>query len=126
MSTVVCFRTGDTAYCVPVQATHAVRATTGIMALPRARRGVAGILPGDPPLTVLSTLGAGGSHILVIHSHDKKFGLLVDAVTDLYQVDDDQIGPAPDGQDGQLVSGTVERDGRLVLIADPEALAAAL
>ena len=31
MTTMVCFRTGDTAYCLPVQATRAVCATTGLM-----------------------------------------------------------------------------------------------
>jgi chemotaxis signal transduction protein len=122
----VCFRTGDTAYCLPVQATRSVCDTTGLMALPSARPNVAGILPGDPPLTVLSSLGTGGSHILVIHTHGRWFGLLVDAVTELCRVDDDMIGPAPGGQSSPLVSGTVERDGKLLLIADPDALAGVL
>jgi chemotaxis signal transduction protein len=126
MTTMVCFRTGETAYCLPVQATRSVCATTGLMTLPSARPGVAGILPGDPPLTVLSSLGTGGSHILVIHTHDRRFGLLVDAVTELCRVEDDMVGPAPSGQSRQLVSGTVERDGHLLLIADPDALAGEL
>ena len=49
-----------------------------------------------------------------------------DAVTELCQVQDDMVGPAPGGQARPLVSGTVERDGHLLLIADPDALAGEL
>jgi chemotaxis signal transduction protein len=126
MTTMVCFRTGSTAYCVPVAATRAVRTTFDMMAMPRTRRGVAGIIPGDPPLTVIAPLGSGGSHVLVIEAAGKTFGLLVDTVTGLYQVDAASIRNAPDGQIQQLVSGTVERDGDLMLVADPDALAGRL
>jgi chemotaxis signal transduction protein len=126
MKTMVCFTAADTAYCLPVDATRAVRTTAGITALPRARRGVTGLIAGDPPLTVICPLGKGGSHILVVRTQDKTFGLQVDAVTYLYQVDDSKIGPAPNGQSRPLVSGTVERNGQLLLIADPDALAALL
>jgi chemotaxis signal transduction protein len=126
MTTMVCFSAADTAYCLPVEATRAVRIAAGITALPRARRGVAGMIPGDPPLTVICPLGRGGTHILVIATRGKTFGLQVEAVTSLYQVDQTKVGPAPDGQSLQLISGTVERDGQLLLIADPEALAALL
>jgi chemotaxis signal transduction protein len=122
----VCFRIGSTAYCVPVAATRAVRTTFEMMPLPRTRRGVVGIIPGDPPLTVIAPLGTGGSHVLVIEAAGKTFGLLVDSVTGLYQVDAASIRHAPDGQLQQLVSGTVERDGQLMLVADPEALAGRL
>jgi chemotaxis signal transduction protein len=126
MTTMVCFRTGSTAYCVPVAATRAVRTTLDMMALPRTRRGVAGIIPGDPPLTVIAPLGSGGSRVLVIEADGKTFGLLVDTVVGLYQVDAASIRNAPDGQLQQLVSGTVERDGQLMLVAHPDALAGRL
>jgi chemotaxis signal transduction protein len=126
MTTMVCFRTGSTAYCVPVAATRAVRTTFEMMALPRTRRGIVGIIPGDPPLTVIAPLGSGGSHVLVIEADGKTFGLLVDSVTGLYRVDAASIRHAPDGQSQQLVSGTVERDGQLTLVADPDALAGRL
>jgi chemotaxis signal transduction protein len=126
MTTMVCFRTGSTAYCVPVAATRAVRTTFEMMALPRTRRGIVGIIPGDPPLTVIAPLGSGGSHVLVIEADGRTFGLLVDSVTGLYRVDTDSIRGAPDGQSQQFVSGTVERDGQLMLVADPDALAGRL
>ena len=57
---------------------------------------------------------------------DKSFGLLVDLVTGLERFDDANLRPAPDGQDRELVSGTLESGGRLVFVADPSALAARL
>ena len=55
-----------------------------------------------------------------------KFGLLVDSVTGLRRIDDSDIHPAPDGQDRALVSGTIDSDGDLVFVTDPDAFAARL
>ncbi len=71
MTTMVCFRAGNTAYCLPVDAARGVRTAAGLMALPQQRIGVAGMIPGDPPMTVVSSLGDGGSHILVIETPTK-------------------------------------------------------
>jgi chemotaxis signal transduction protein len=126
MITMVCFRTGDTSYCMPVEATRAVRGTAGMVALPDPLRDVAGLIPGRPPLTVISPLGAAGSHVLVVHTDGasaKTFGLLVDQVTGLRRIDEGDIRAAPDGQARPFVSGTVESEGEFMLVADPEALA---
>lgn len=126
MLTMVCFRASGSTYCVPLQAVRSVRTTDELIALPDPAADVVGVLPGDPPLTVISPLGSGGRHILVMEAHDKSFGLLVDVVTGLERFDDADVRPAPDGQDRVLVSGTLEADGRLVLVADPGALAGRL
>jgi chemotaxis signal transduction protein len=126
MRTMVCFRSAGAAYCIPVEATRAVRFATGMVALPAARPDIAGIIPGQPPLTVSSALGHGGSHILVIETADTTFGLLVDAVTGLRRIAATDIHPAPAGQDGALISGTIDTDGELVLLTNPVALAARL
>jgi chemotaxis signal transduction protein len=122
----VCFRAAGAAYCVPVQATRSVRTADGMIALPEPAPDVTGIIPGDPPLTVISPLRAQGTHILVIEAGGKTFGLLVDAVTGLQRIDDADIRPAPQGQDRPLISGTLDTDGHLVLVADPTALAGRL
>ncbi len=124
--TMVCFRTSGTAYCLPVEEIRAVRETSGMVMLPDPQRDVAGLLPGHPPLTVLSTLGAQGSHVLVLDVAGKSFGLLVDEVTGLQRVDDDDIRHTPDGQAHALVSGTVQTADRLMLIVDTGTLAARL
>jgi len=47
-------------------------------------------------------------------------------VTGLQRIDDADIQPAPQGQDRPLISGTLDTDGHLVLVADPTALAGQL
>jgi chemotaxis signal transduction protein len=126
MLTMVCFQAAGSWYCVPLQATRSVRTTDDLVALPDPAADVVGMLPGDPPLTVISPLRSDGGHILVMEADNKSFGLLVDVVTGLERFEDAQVRPAPEGQDRTLVSGTVESDGRLVLVADPSALASRL
>lgn len=126
MPTMVCFEAAGSAYCVPLQAARSVRTTDDLVALPDPAADVVGMLPGDPPLTVISPLRSEGKHILVMEADDKSFGLLVDVVTGVERFADHDIRPAPDGQDRALVSGTLEIDGRFVLVADPTALASRL
>ena len=126
MTTMVCFKAAGTAYCLPVRVTRAVRSTDGMIALPEPALDVAGILPGDPPLTVISPLRARGTHVLVIEAGETLVGLLVDEVTGLQLIDDADIGPAPGGQDRSLVCGTLATGGGLVLVADAVALAGRL
>jgi chemotaxis signal transduction protein len=119
----VYFEAAGARYCLPVQVTRSVRIADEMIALPDPAVDVAGIIPGDPPLTVISPLRSNGSHVLVIEADGKTFGLLVDAVTGLRRIDDADIRPAPQGQDRPLISGTLDTGGSLVLIADPSVLA---
>ncbi|HST64191.1 MAG TPA: chemotaxis protein CheW [Mycobacteriales bacterium] len=120
------FVVAGTAYCLPVDAARAVRTAAGMVTLPAGRPDVTGIIPGDPPLSVLSVLGPGGRQILVVETGGKRFGLLVDAVSGLRRVAEADIRPAPEGQDRRLVAGTIEAGDELVLVADPVAMAARL
>ena len=119
----VCFTAANAEYCLPVQAARGVRPVDGLILLPDPNPDVAGMIPGDPPLTVISPLHGDRGHILLIEAGGKTFGLLVDVVTGLRRIDDADIGPPPDGQKNPLVSGTLHTDGRLILVADPLALA---
>jgi chemotaxis signal transduction protein len=123
MTTVVRFKSAGAAYAIAVGATRAVRPAAGMIPLPAPATDVAGILPGDPPLTVFSPLGIGGAHILVIESEQATFGLLVDSVTGLCRIADADIRLAPGGQKRPLVCGTVDIDGELVMITQASELA---
>jgi chemotaxis signal transduction protein len=119
----VYFEAAGARYCLPVQVTRSVRIADDMIALPDPAVDVAGIIPGDPPLTVISPLQSNGTHVLVIEADGKTFGLLVDAVTGLRRIDDADIRPAPQGQGRPLISGTLDTGGSLVLVADPSVLA---
>jgi chemotaxis signal transduction protein len=126
MKTMVHFESGGTAYCLPVDAARGVRPATGLVPLPAPGTDVAGIVPGDPPLTVIAPLGGGGNQVLVVESLGKTFGLLVDSVTGLRRVADAEIRTAPDGQERPLVCGTITNGEELVMVTDPAALAGRL
>jgi chemotaxis signal transduction protein len=121
----VCFRTKDGQFALPVEATIAVRRTDGLVPLPMPREGVVGMLAGDPPISVLSSLGIGGDHILVVTDGDVRYGLHVLEVMGVRRFDDDQFGPPPHGQRDQCIAATLSTD-ELVLVADAHALAARL
>ena len=123
MKTLVCFHAGGGAFAVPVESTTAVREAAGIVVLPGSHGDVVGILPGEPPLTVLSTLGAGKDHVLVLAVDGVSFGLLVEEVVDVRSVADADIGPRPPGQDRSYITGVLRDPHELILIADPRALA---
>ena len=126
MKTMVYFRVSRGDYCIPVDVTRAVRSASGLIPLPAPRSHVAGIIPGDPPLTVSSILGTHGDHVIVIEAEDKTYGLLVEAVTGLRRINEADIRAAPTGQDRQLISGSIATNGHLFLVADPAAMAAEL
>jgi chemotaxis signal transduction protein len=121
--TVVQFTVAGTEYCLPVDATRAVRSSAGMIALPGPRPHVAGLLAGDPPLTVVSPFGPDGQRIIVVQAGDLAYGLLVDTVSGLRHIDETRIRAAPRGQQQELVSGTIDVDGQLVLVTDATAMA---
>jgi chemotaxis signal transduction protein len=122
----VCFRTSQGQFALPVESTLAVRKMDGLVDLPAARPDVVGVLPGNPPLSVLSSLGVGGHHVLVVISEGVRYGLSVLEVLGIRRVDDDQVGPPPNGQQGGLIAGTLHGSDELVLVADAQALAGRL
>jgi chemotaxis signal transduction protein len=126
MKTMVCFRTAQGRFALPVESTLSVAGIAGLVLLPAPRADVVGLLPGEPPISVLATFGTGGEHVVIIVSDGLKFGLQVLEVVGVQHFDDNQIGPPPAGQDGGLVSGVVGGSGLLVLVVDAKALAARL
>jgi chemotaxis signal transduction protein len=122
MTTLVCFRTGDGEYAVPIECVREVRAGTALMPLPSAQEGVAGLLSySGTTLTVVSTLGAGGDQVLLLEHGNHAFGLLVDQVTRVLKVEG-QIDPAPRGQAREYISGVVSTDDGPLFVIDVDVL----
>jgi chemotaxis signal transduction protein len=121
---VVRFRTGDGNFAVAVEHVVEVRNATSLVPLPAAAPGVAGLLRrGDDALTVLTALGAGDGHILVLDVGDGAFGLLVEEVRGIVTVGEQDVDPPPRGQQSETVSGVVRGLDELVLLVDANALA---
>lgn len=126
MKAMVCFRTAQGRFALPIESTLSVTTTENLAQLPAPRADVVGVLPGDPPITVLATFGVGGTHVLVAVSDGLRFGLQVIEVLGVRRLEDDQIGPPPAGQQGELISGMVRGSEVLTLVVDAKALAARL
>jgi purine-binding chemotaxis protein CheW len=122
MTTVVCFRAGETAYAVPVEDVREVRAVDRLTPLPEARPGVVGLLTyRDRPLSVLDTLGSGSRQVLLLDRGERAFGLLVEEVTGVVTYDG-EIGDPPAGQAGNLVAGVIKTSEGMALLVDTAAL----
>lgn len=126
MRAMVCFRTCQGRFALPVESTLSVATNEHLVQLPAPRPDVVGVLPGDPPITVLATFGIGGAHVLVVVSDGLHFGLQVVEVLGVERFDDDQIGPPPAGQADELISGMVRGVAELTLVVDAKELAARL
>ncbi|MCU1365793.1 MAG: hypothetical protein JWL72_1896 [Ilumatobacteraceae bacterium] len=129
MKTLVCFRTTLGQFALPVESTLAVRSTSGLICLPSPRAGIVGLLPGDPPLALISTLGDSGDQVVVATGRDLRYGIQAIEVLGVRRFPDDALGPAPLGQLDGLICGTVrtaEDTDSMMLIADSDALAALL
>jgi chemotaxis signal transduction protein len=126
MRTVLQFTMSGTEYCLPVDSTRAVRSAAGMIALPAPSAQVAGLIAGDPPLTVVSPFGMDGQRIIVVQAGDLVYGLLVDVVTGLRRIDETCVRAAPRGQDREIICGTIDVDGQLLLLTDPTAMAAGI
>lgn len=123
MTTLVCFRHAECWYGIPVGVTRAVHSAAGVIPLPQPRAGVVGVMPGGDPISVLAPFGAGGGRVLVVEHDRVSFGIAVDDVTGLVRVDDAEFTAPPAGQAEPVISATVQHDGKLLLLADPAALA---
>ena len=58
---------------------------------------------------------------LIVHHRGEAIGLLVDRISDILTLSEDQINPPPtnvDGVDGRLMSGVCTLDSEIVVLLD--------
>ncbi len=124
MLTMVHFRTATGEWAVPIDRVHEVRLAEGITPLPVPRQGIAGVLRRDDEiLTVVSLLGEGAGHVLVLEGGGEVFGLLAEAAIGILRADESTLSPPPAGQEGPVVTGVIrEGGGRMVLLVDVDEL----
>lgn len=121
MKTVVRFRAGDGQYAVPVERVREVRAGDTLMPLPGPRDGVIGLLSvGHDALAVVDAFGSGGNHVLLLDRPSGPFGLCVEEVLGVQTIE--EIGPAPEGQNNDLIEGVLQSDDGITLLVSVEKL----
>lgn len=111
--------TGAGLLAVPVEATRAVLAREELRPLPSPSPGVLGLAEhAGSSLPVLAAFGEAGTHILVLDGGDARFGLLVEEVLGVVRVREEQLAPAPPGQDERLVAGLLRYEEQEALVLD--------
>jgi chemotaxis signal transduction protein len=77
-------------------------------------------------LTIFTTLGPGGRHVLVLGEDRPRLGLLVAEVEGVERVDEAEVGSPPGGQRAPFVSGVISCPEGMVLLIDAGTLAQTL
>ncbi len=114
-------------YALDVAHTGRVLPFTPLLPLPAPQPGVLGLVRDDGELLpVLALLGDTGRHVLVVQAGTGRFGLLVEAVTAVVRLREEELRPPPRGQDRSLVSAVAGGPGADALVLDPELVGEAL
>lgn len=130
----VIFRLADESYGIDIDFVENIEKHTDITRVPYTEKYIQGVinLRGNiiPVINVrkrfkLEDKSADkDSRIMIINLNDLKVGLLVDASSEVLQIEDESIEPAPSvtGADDDYVSEIGKDNGRIIMIIDLEKL----
>ncbi len=123
MMSMVRFRTGQGVFLVPTESVLEVRTAAEVKPMPGQKPGVAGLIERNGrAVTVLTTFGSDGKHVLLFSAGGNSFGLMADEVSGVVSVSDLDIEPAPLGQTRPLLDGVVKVKTGLELMVSVDAL----
>ena len=127
----IAFRTGTQEFCVNVRSVREIRGWTPATSLPHAPEFVLGVINlrgiALPIIELATRLGFRSTEptarhaIIVVECGRQVAGLLVEAVSDIFTVDETLIQPTPDvaSEAAKLfIRGVIATDGRLISIID--------
>ncbi len=131
----IAFRIGDQEFCVDIMSVREIRGWTPATALPHSPGFVLGVinLRGAvlPIIDLSARLGMADAdpsarHVIIVTQvYDKLVGLLVDAVSDILTVTDENIQPTPEVSselDKSFAKGVLAIEGRMICLIELESL----
>ena len=129
----IAFRIGEQEFCVDIMAVREIRGWTPATPLPRTpsfMKGVINLRGAVLPIIDLGVrFGLNTSEptdrhvIMVAHIGGRMVGLLVDAVSDIIQLKDEEVQPTPDVASDHVktfVKGIFALDGRMISLIELE------
>jgi chemotaxis signal transduction protein len=123
MISILRFSTTQGDFALTIEHVLRIVPATELTPLPDAAEGVRGVVrEADALVPVTDALGAGGSMIVVVDVGGEMVGVLAGDVTGVIEIDEAQMGPAPTGQRGGLISAMVTIGRATAMLLDPEAL----
>ncbi|WP_337266072.1 chemotaxis protein CheW [Oryzifoliimicrobium ureilyticus] len=131
----IAFRIGDQEFCVDIMSVREIRGWTPATPMPHAPADVVGVinLRGAvlPIMDLSARLGMGFSQptprhvIIVAQTRRKVVGLLVEAVSDILTITQDNIQPTPDVASDfvrQLAKGILSIENRMICLLELDTL----
>ncbi len=131
----IAFRIGDQEFCVNIMAVREIRGWTPATGMPHSPSYMVGVinLRGAvlPIIDLSARLGMkptdpSARHVIIVAQvHHKVVGLLVDAVSDILTVTDDDIQPTPEISSDlqrQFARGILSIEKRMICLIELEAL----
>ena len=129
----VAFTTGERACAVPIETAREIHRVGEILRVPEAPPSVCGVVQlrgrGLPLVDLAARCGLGeseitpSSRILLVESHDRLVGLLVDSVERVVELERSRLEADTGSLDGGLAaraSGTCHHEGRTLALIDIE------
>jgi len=131
----IAFRIGDQEFCVNIMAVREIRGWTPATAMPHSPSYMIGVINlRGAVLPIIDLSGRLGMkptdptarHVIIVAQvHRKMVGLLVDAVSDILTVKDDDIQPTPEISSDlqrQFARGILSIEKRMICLIELEAL----
>ena len=129
----IAFRIGEQEFCVDIMAVREIRGWTRATPLPRAPGYMKGVINLRGAVLPIVDLGARfglttseptARHVIMVaRIGGRTVGLLVDAVSDIIQLTDEQVQPTPDVASDHVktfVKGIFAIDGRMISLIELE------
>ncbi len=127
----IAFRIGEQEFCVDIMSVREIRGWTPATPLPRAPGYMKGVINLRGAVLPIIDLGARfglrtseptARHVIMVaHIGGRMVGLLVDAVSDIIQLDEGAVQPTPDVASEEVrafVKGIFAIDGRMISLID--------
>ena len=127
----IAFRIGEQEFCVDIMAVREIRGWTRATPLPRAPGYMKGVINLRGAVLPIVDLGARfglttseptARHVIMVaRIGGRTVGLLVDAVSDIIQLTDEQVQPTPDVASDHVktfVKGIFAIDGRMISLIE--------
>ncbi len=127
----IAFRIGEQEFCVDIMSVREIRGWTPATPLPRAPGYMKGVINLRGAVLPIIDLGARfglrtseptARHVIMVaHIGGRLVGLLVDAVSDIVQLDEGAVQPTPDVASEEVrafVKGIFAIDGRMISLID--------
>jgi purine-binding chemotaxis protein CheW len=125
----IAFRLGQQEFCVDVMKLREIRGWTPATPVPHSPTAMLGVINLRglvlPIIDLAARIGfapavpSSRHAIMVVEIGQQVIGVLVDAVSEIFTVSDDQIQPTPDvasEQAKRLIQGVISTDGRMIAV----------